>query len=283
MKLFVSWSGPRSKEMAEFLKDWLGNIFQSLEIFFSGDIQKGRGWHSSIIDELESCDMGIFLLTRKNLQAQWLNYEAGAIAKRFSHSNAFTLLIDDGLDPNSLGPLSHFQATHMNEKDIKKLLYSINDCLGTYALQSDRFNSALDKWMPDFWETWDGIKHISLDLPYIDGRSTEEKIDDILSRVHAENLNYHNLVDQINLFTEFLNEKFSEKLPLIEKKYIKDEREKGIRMSLARITLPDGSQIMDGRLPKGGEFKTWKAFAIATGRNPAELEEFKERHIKKNN
>ena len=42
MKVFVSWSGDLSKKYAAFLKNWLEQCIQSVEVFFSAeDIEKG--------------------------------------------------------------------------------------------------------------------------------------------------------------------------------------------------------------------------------------------------
>lgn len=278
MKMFISWSGPRSQEMAEFLKSWLSNTFQSLEIFFSGDIQKGKGWHSSILSELESCDMGIFLLTRKNIEAKWLYYEAGAITKRFSHSNAFTLLIDNGLEPDSLGPLSHFQATKMNEKDILKLLHSINDCLGDRKLDDRRLGDTLSKWLPEFWKMWDIIKNIRLDLPYEENLSKEEIIDDIRGRVVAINSNFVNVIEKLNEFADLFNSRLGENINKIDKVYSRYERERG-KLVCSPVTLPDGSVIINSKFAKGAVFKTWEGYGIASGKSSVEIEELKRRDL----
>ena len=43
MKVFVSWSGELSKEIAEVLKKWIPCIIQSVEVFYSPeDIEKSR-------------------------------------------------------------------------------------------------------------------------------------------------------------------------------------------------------------------------------------------------
>ena len=43
MKVFISWSGELSKNIAEVIKKWLPCIIQSVEVFFSpDDIEKVR-------------------------------------------------------------------------------------------------------------------------------------------------------------------------------------------------------------------------------------------------
>ena len=82
MKVFVSWSGELSKEIAEVLKKWIPCIIQSVEVFYSPeDIEKGDNWDATISSELSECNYGIICLTPENTMAPWINFEAGAIAK----------------------------------------------------------------------------------------------------------------------------------------------------------------------------------------------------------
>ena len=78
MKVFISWSGELSKLVAKELSEWLPSIIQSVEVFYSPeDIQKGENWDLRLTKELEECKYGIVCLTKENVSAPWVHFEAG--------------------------------------------------------------------------------------------------------------------------------------------------------------------------------------------------------------
>lgn len=125
MKVFISWSGSLSKQIAECIKKWLPCIVQSADIFFSSDdIEKGENWDSKISEALAESSYGIICLTSENVLAPWVNFEAGAIAKALN-SNVATLMIN--ISPSEIkGPLSRYQATKIEREDFFQLISSIN-------------------------------------------------------------------------------------------------------------------------------------------------------------
>lgn len=127
MKVFVSWSGDLSRKIADQLKTWLPCIVQSADVFYSTkDIEKGETWNARILDELSNTDYGIICLTKENVEAPWINFEAGALAKNMGQSRVMTLLVD--LPPSEVkGPLTSFQATAIsNKNDFFELVKGIN-------------------------------------------------------------------------------------------------------------------------------------------------------------
>lgn len=130
MKVFVSWSGEYSREIAEVLKKWIPCIIQSVEVFFSpDDIEKGNNWDRILSSELSECNYGIVCLTSNNILAPWINFEAGAIAKSLE-SKVSALMVD--VKPSDIkGPLSRYQATKLEKRDFFKLITSINNSLET--------------------------------------------------------------------------------------------------------------------------------------------------------
>lgn len=130
MKVFVSWSGELSCQIAEVLKKWIPCIIQSVEVFFSPeDIEKGDNWDKTISNELSQCNYGIICLTSDNTTAPWINFEAGAIAK--SLDSRITALMVNIKPSNIKGPLSRYQATKFEKNDFFQLISAINKALET--------------------------------------------------------------------------------------------------------------------------------------------------------
>ena len=148
MKVFLSWSGEASKQIAAKLYDWLPMVIQSVQPYMSSEsIEKGTRWASSISGELEDTSVGIVILTAENLKAPWIYFEAGALAKAVGDSRLAPLLC--GLKPSDIGtPLSQFQVTVFNKTDVLKLLKSINASAGDDALPDAR----LEKMHNALWD-----------------------------------------------------------------------------------------------------------------------------------
>src|SRR5262245_41047155 len=82
MKIFISWSGPRSKIVATAMRGFIPRVIQAAKPFLSNhDIDKGSWWRGRLFAELDSSKAAIVCLTPENLSAPWLHYETGAIAK----------------------------------------------------------------------------------------------------------------------------------------------------------------------------------------------------------
>ncbi|MBD8473781.1 toll/interleukin-1 receptor domain-containing protein [Pseudomonas sp. CFBP 8770] len=148
MKIFLSWSGELSRELAEALRDWLPAVLQSVKPFFTpNDIEKGARWSKDIAQELETSSYGIFCLTKENLLKPWIMFEAGALSKRIDASRVCPVLF--GVDNADLeGPLVQFQASPFNESEIRKLMKTLNSGLGEQRLEDNVLTSVFDMWWP---------------------------------------------------------------------------------------------------------------------------------------
>ena len=159
MKIFVSWSGEKSRLYAEALKDWLEQCIQSVEVFFSSeDIEKGINWNTKLSTELSDTNFGIVCLTNDNISAPWIHFEAGALSKFLS--SKVTALVTDISISDIKGPLASFQATKLEKEDMLKLLKSINKEL-EHPIEEERLTRNFNAFYNDFE---DKIKKIDFNM-----------------------------------------------------------------------------------------------------------------------
>jgi len=124
VKIFLSWSGPRSRVIAEALNDWLPRIIQAVKPFYSPEIDKGAKWSGEIDSVLEDTSFGIICLTPENLDSTWIHFEAGALSKT---KDALIWTFLHGLTPGAVPqPLGKFQHTVAKRQDTLQLLKTIN-------------------------------------------------------------------------------------------------------------------------------------------------------------
>lgn len=150
MKVFLSWSGEHSKQIASVFKDWLPSVIQSIDPFISSeDIEKGSRWNTEIAQKLQETSFGIIFLTKDNLNAPWLNFEAGALSKALNNSYVAPFLYD--IKPSDLtdSPISQFQTTSFTDTDLYKLMETINNANGPEnLLPRERLRTTFDIWYP---------------------------------------------------------------------------------------------------------------------------------------
>lgn len=148
MKVFISWSGDLSRELAEALRDWLPAVLQSVKPFFTpNDIEKGARWGKDIAQELHASAVGIFCLTKENLSKPWIMFEAGALSKQVDSSRVCPVLF--GVESADLeGPLVQFQASPFSEVEMRKLIGTLNSELGDQSLGEGVLNDVFKMWWP---------------------------------------------------------------------------------------------------------------------------------------
>ncbi|MFT3813022.1 MAG: TIR domain-containing protein [Acidovorax sp.] len=152
MKVFLSWSGELSHKVAITFRDWLPSVIQSIVPYVSSeDIDKGARWSTDIAKELENSTFGILCVTKENVHAPWLTFEAGALSKTMEKSAVSPFLFDIKRSEVS-GPILQFQSTIFEKEDIKKLLFSLNKACGSETLSDERLEKAFAVWYPTLEE-----------------------------------------------------------------------------------------------------------------------------------
>lgn len=146
MKVFLSWSGELSHKTAIIFRDWLPSVIQSIVPYVSSeDIDKGARWSTDIAKELENSTFGILCVTKENVHAPWLTFEAGALSKTMEKAAVSPFLFDIKRSEVS-GPILQFQSTIFEREDIKKLVFSLNKACGAETLSDDRLEKAFSVW-----------------------------------------------------------------------------------------------------------------------------------------
>jgi hypothetical protein len=186
MKIFLSWSGPRSRSLAEALRDRIPQVIQAVEPWMSPDIEKGRRWNSEISNQLEESRVGIICLTKENLESPWLCFEAGALSKT-NDANTCTLLLDirpADVDP----PLGTFQHTLAEKEDVRKLMHTINTAMGKEEkpLTVELLNKVFDRLWPDLEAELETIAKASAPTASAPPRSDSEILAEILDIVRSQ-------------------------------------------------------------------------------------------------
>jgi len=137
MKLFLSWSGDRSKNLASYLRHWIPQLLQHVEPWVSEtDLSAGGRWADQIATELEGSNFGILCVTQENVDSPWILFEAGSLAKSLKDCRVIPYLLD--LEYRDLiGPLAQFQAKKACKESTLEMVLSINEFSGTRVPDSN--------------------------------------------------------------------------------------------------------------------------------------------------
>lgn len=162
MKVFISWSGSKSQEVAKVLKHWIPCVIQSVEPYFSSaDIDKGARWSTDIAKELQNASFGILCVTKDNLSSAWLNFEAGALSKSIEQAKVCPFLVD--LKPTDIqdSPILQFQMANATKDDVFKLFKSINANLSDSKLDGNVLETTFETFWPKIEEALQKVTEIS--------------------------------------------------------------------------------------------------------------------------
>jgi len=181
MKVFVSWSGQRSKAVAELLSDWIKCVLQASQPWISTrDIDKGAIWFSEISDQLRETAAGIVCLTQENKNKPWILFETGALAKGLSTNRVCTFLID--LSPSDIeDPLAQFNHTSPERSSMWGLITSLNSCLDSARLDERILKQVFDTYWPKFESSFKNVLEATPAEINVAPRSGDSILAEILS------------------------------------------------------------------------------------------------------
>ena len=182
MKVFLSWSGERSKAVAELLNEWLCCVIQAARPWVSTrDLDRGSLWFSEINDQLKDTSVGIICLTQENRVRPWILFEAGALAKGLSTARVCTLLID--LEPKDVeDPLAQFNHTSPTEESMFNLVRTLNTALGVNGLDPRVLEQVFETYWPQFDKKFKDIVKNIKDISSAKPRAKDDLLGEIFRK-----------------------------------------------------------------------------------------------------
>lgn len=182
MKVFISWSGDRSKKVARALSEWLPCIIQAVKPWMSEQIAKGARWSPEISKELQETSFGVVCVTPENPNAPWLLFETGALSKTIEGTHVCPYLL--GVKPRDLeGPLTQFQAANAERNNTLEHVKSINSAQGETALPVTSLEAGFDMWWPKLEKQLRDIEQESVSPSKEVKRSELDLLEEILDIV----------------------------------------------------------------------------------------------------
>lgn len=183
MKIFLSWSGKRSQKFAELLNNFLKEMIDELDPWYSpNDIKKGQRWSQEIGKKLNECNYGIICLTPENQNAPWIQFESGAISKLLTESSVFPILTCGLQNDDIKGPLNQFQSTEFNKIEMLKLLKTLNESLPENGISKE----VLEKRFKNSWNEF--ATKVQNELNKIQFENTSDSFQEILNALQDSQL-----------------------------------------------------------------------------------------------
>lgn len=182
MKIFLAWSGERSKAVAKALHEWLPEVIQGLEPWMSEeDIEKGTAWNAVIRHELQRANFGIVCSTPENQGSQWLHFEAGALSKIVEEARVCPYLF--GLSPAELqGPLAELQYVEATFEDTRRMVKTINGHMKDGGLKEQQLNRSFERCWAELEKR---LKQVTAPKTVPAKRSQDEMLEEILNHVRS--------------------------------------------------------------------------------------------------
>lgn len=246
LKIFISWSGTTSQEVAKVLKQWIPCVIQSVEPYFSsGDIDKGARWSTDIAKELQDATFGILCVTQENLNSAWLNFEAGALSKSIDQSKVCPFLVD--LKPSDIqnSPILQFQMASATKEDVLKLFESINANLDDCKLTEDILSTTFETFWPKIESALSDINSKKpADSSMTVNRDEQKPIEEILELVRYQ---YKLLKSPQDLLPpEYLLKILRNPDHGLSREYIMELNDLARRINVTATHIGNACPIMDG-------------------------------------
>ncbi len=192
MKIFVCWSGEKSRMVAELFRGWIQNVIQGTDVFLSTQsIEGGALWASEVADNIRDRNFGVAFITQENKRNTWIHFEAGGLFKGLGKARVVPLLVDlttTDLEP----PLSWFQAAQIDSESMLRLVKSINEGRDDRRISEDILMSSFTKWWSDFEKPFGAIAKASTSV------AAKRQDRELLEELLAATKNLQGMVEKLS-------------------------------------------------------------------------------------
>jgi hypothetical protein len=182
MKVFVSWSGERSQDVAIELSKWIRLVIQSADVWVSTDMDRGVRWLDELGRSLDGHGIGIICVTPGNVRSPWLNFEAGALSKQLrDQGRVIPYLLDFRSTSDLQPPLGQFTASLADEDGTWSIVKTLNG-QAEFPQTEENLRETFEAFWPklktklDTIRTRGGPRSVSL-------RSERDLLDELLALV----------------------------------------------------------------------------------------------------
>lgn len=129
MRVFLSWSGQRSRMVASALHQLLPSMLHSVTCWMSdNDIPKGKPWFEELTRELNTIVFAVVCVTKENLKSPWMLWESGFLSSASKLGDRHIVPLALGMKKDSLGgPLAVYQAADTSRDDFLRVVRRINE------------------------------------------------------------------------------------------------------------------------------------------------------------
>lgn len=206
MQVFVSWSGDRSRLIAEAIRGWLPKVIQSIKPWMSDeDISAGSRWLTEVSSILNSAKVGLICVTPENQHNPWLLFEAGALSKTLEQTCVCPLVYEMTAGQLS-GPLTQFQANTLDRDGMLKILSTLNKALSDHQIDPRELEEILDVWWPKLAEKLAALPPVP--SPTV-SRTIEDQMEELLQmgreQLRRENIRLESQREREDKFDQMLS------------------------------------------------------------------------------
>jgi hypothetical protein len=184
VNVFISWSGELSKRVAAVWRDLVEETFDSVVPFMSEEsIRAGeRGLHK-IATSLAGTSFGIIVVTQANVNAPWLNFEAGALSKDVADPTVRVApsLVDFEHKYDLTGPIGQFQASLLDRDGVEYILLEL--AKAAKADETSIKKRFANSWREEYEGRFDLAKSADEGVSAERRRSSDETLAEILTIV----------------------------------------------------------------------------------------------------